>query len=346
MTKTEWALLALKRSGAFALSRVVTRKKLRVLCYHGLWLGGPPHYGDCLYMSEEKFAARMEWLAASGYPVLPFDEALGRLKDGTLPDNAVSITIDDGWYSTYRGMIPVLNRLNLPATLYVTTYYASRGLPVLNVLIGYLLDSAPADALTRDLFGGPAPPLEMPLASAQGRSVLADRLGKAIDSLPFEQRWERVVALAETLGMSAKLDQLVQDRAFHLMTESQIHEAASAGIDIQLHTHTHRMHGFDASLIGHEIERNRAELARITGRPTSELRHFCYPSGVHAPAVFSVLRDHDVVSATTTEFGLVDAADEPMSMQRILDCESFSLLALEARLSGFWAIASAVRAKL
>src|SRR5581483_5961498 len=143
MSKTEAILRALRASGAFEAARYLTRRKLRILCYHGLWLGGAPHYGDCLYMDPKKFEERMEWLAASRYPVLGLDEALRRLDDGSLPDNAVVITIDDGWYSTYRGMVPVLVRLGLPATVYVTTYYATRQIPVLNVLIQHMLEAAP-----------------------------------------------------------------------------------------------------------------------------------------------------------------------------------------------------------
>jgi peptidoglycan/xylan/chitin deacetylase (PgdA/CDA1 family) len=109
-------LAVCKALGMFELSRRLTRRKLRILCYHGLWLGGEPHYGDCLFIDATHFKERMEWLAASCYSVLPLDEALDRLDHCTLPDNPVVITIDDGWHSTYRGMLPVLTRLSLPAT--------------------------------------------------------------------------------------------------------------------------------------------------------------------------------------------------------------------------------------
>jgi peptidoglycan/xylan/chitin deacetylase (PgdA/CDA1 family) len=343
MNKTEIALRILKSAGAFAVARARTRRKLRILCYHGLWLGGPPHYGDCLYMSQAKFESRMEWLARSGYPVLPLDEALRRLDDDSLPDNAVSITIDDGWYSTYCGMLPVLKRLGLPATLYVTTYYATRGLPVLNVLIGHLIDRAPETALRYELLPTGTEPSPEPPASPEGRSFLAERLSSAVDALPFEQRWPAVETLASSLGMADRLKQLVESRAFHLMTEEQIRQAAAAGMDVQLHTHTHRMHEFDAALIGAEIDRNRRELARITGRPSADLRHFCYPSGVHTRDIFEALRARTVVSATTTEFGLVDRLSERMALSRILDCESFSQVQLEARLCGLWSLVAAAR---
>jgi len=331
MTSRELVLSGLRAGGAFSLSRRLTRKKLRVLCYHGLWLGGAPHYGDCLYMDPRTFEARMEWLAESGYPVLPFDEALRRLDDGTLPDNAVSITIDDGWYSTYVGMVPVLSRLNLPATLYVTTYYAMKGLPVLNVLIGYLVDRAPDEALHR------AWPNWFPDASpAPARGTVADRLSTRVDRLPLGERWSAVEDIAHALSLSDELNRAVSRRLFHLMTENEIRETAHSGMDVQLHTHTHRMHGFDPTLIADDINRNRDELARILAVDRRELRHFCFPSGVHSDAIFSTLQVNGIASATTTEFGLVDRETQRMAMPRILDCQSFGLLDFEARVSGFW----------
>lgn len=64
-----------------------------------------------------------------GYPVLPLGEAVRRLDEDRLPDQAVVITIDDGWSSTYTHMLPILESLGLPATVYVTTWYSDHNYP-------------------------------------------------------------------------------------------------------------------------------------------------------------------------------------------------------------------------
>ena len=114
----------MKEGLLFALSRRVSRKSLRILAYHGLWTTPGYQYGNHLFMQPEQFEQRMTWLRNSRYPVLPLDEAVQRLDDGSLPDHAVVITIDDGWSSTYTHMLPILEGLGLPATVYVTTWYA------------------------------------------------------------------------------------------------------------------------------------------------------------------------------------------------------------------------------
>lgn len=58
-------------AGAFAAARAVTRRSLRILAYHGIWITPGHQFGNRLFMSPEQFEARMTWLARSRFPVLP-----------------------------------------------------------------------------------------------------------------------------------------------------------------------------------------------------------------------------------------------------------------------------------
>lgn len=346
MGTTTAALSVLKSAGAFRLAKRTTRSKLRILCYHGLWLGGRPQYGDCLYMQPRMFEERMEWLARSGYPVLSLDEAIARLDEHSLPANAVTITIDDGWFSTLMGMVPVLERLRLPATLYATTYYSTRGGPVLNVLIDYLVSHAPADALARSLYVRDLARSHPGLAaqSNAGRNAIGGQLASAVDALPGNQRLDAVREVAATLDMD--IIPILEGRWFDLMSEDELRQAHRRGVDIQLHTHTHRMHELAPEKVTGEIEKNRTELSRILNVDPSTLRHFCYPSGVHSRVVFDAVRRCGIRSATTTETGLVSIEDERMSLSRILDCQSMGLLEFEARLTGIWDMITGARERM
>lgn len=334
------ALHIAKGLGLFALSRFVTRRQLRILCYHGVWLGGDPHYGDCLYMDAERFNRRIRLLARLPYPVLALDEALERLSDGTLPPCAVAITIDDAWYSTYARMLPVLKRYGMPATIYVTTYYVVARRPVLNVLTGYMVQRAAAVPDPIELFTGDSQSAAR--ARDASREELADMLSTRIDRLPdLDARYKELMRIAELFAFD--LDAVIQDRRFDLMSEDEIRSARALGFDIQLHTHTHRMHGFDPERVIEDVERNRGELARILAAPGAQFVHFCYPSGVHDEGVFAVLERAGVRSATTTDFGLNGPRANPMALRRILDCQSLSDIELEARLCGLWSLRDSLR---
>lgn len=328
-----------KALGLFALARWLHRGQLRILCYHGIWTGGAPHYGDCLFMSADRFAARMRMLDEIGCAILPLDEALRRLDDGTLPAFPVVITIDDAWSGTQRHMVPELARRNWPATLYVTSYYPEKDAPVVNVMLGYLFSGIAEVSKARATLERDIPQLD--LTRVVDVDGLVDAVLLHLDAIEgMDARMQRVRRIAATLGLDVETS--IADRRFHLMSPDELADARRKGIDLQLHTHRHRMYDFDADRLNDDLVTNRTWLASRTGCDTAALRHFCYPSGVHDEAAFDTLRKAGVVSATTTDFGLVTRATNRLALPRILDCESLEDIELEARLCGFWSVLRSV----
>jgi peptidoglycan/xylan/chitin deacetylase (PgdA/CDA1 family) len=319
--------------GLFALCRYLHRNHLVILCYHGIWIGAAPHYGDCLYMSKRRFSERMGFLQRKQYKVLSLDEALRLWEQKALPSNAVVLTIDDGWYGTYKHMVPVLEEKRFPATLYVTSYYVRRGIPVVNVLVGFLLARIPDIARAADI-------LECALGAkrlSRNEDELLEQIVQRIESLPsLEERWQAVEKIARAL--EADLATIVRERWFHLMNPEELRHAREQGLDLQLHTHRHRMYDFSEAELARDLSFNRSEIVELTGCTQDSLRHFCYPSGVYDPSVFGLLNRLNIVSATTTEPGLNPPGANKLSLRRILDCESLSDIEVEARLCGFWSV--------
>jgi peptidoglycan/xylan/chitin deacetylase (PgdA/CDA1 family) len=325
-----------KACGLFVLCRWLTRGQLRILCYHGIWLGPPPHYGDRLFMSPKTFAQRMQMLARNGYRVLPLAVAVERLRQGSVTSRDVVITIDDGWQGTGRHMLPELARLGFAATIYVSTRNVLDGQPVLPVLVSYLMQRVGSNAARRRV-EALLPPYPPGIETAS----LDDRLLEWLEAMTDDRAREcglRRVGAALGIDIIA----LVETGAFSLMTPDALRWAVATGVDVQLHTHGHSMHGMDGAQLARELRCNRAALAEILGVAPSSFKHFCYPSGEHDSRAFPVLRADGVQTATTTEFGLAKPSDSPLALPRILDGEATSDIELEARLSGFWSVARAL----
>lgn len=323
MAVKQLLLRAAGLTGIHGLARAATRRDLRILAYHGLWTTPGHAYGDRLFMAPDQFEARMRWLKASGLPVIGLDAAVDGLADDSLPDRAVVITIDDGWRSSYTHMLPVLEALGLPATLYVTSWYVENPLPVINKVVDYAL------AVTRlarlDWRG-----LALDLTDAGTREAARIALTGHLEAQPVADRGGAVQALCAALGVP--LEPWWSDGQFRLMTPAEIADAARRGLDIQLHTHRHPSldHGIDR--LEAEIADNRAVLAAaLPGQP---LRHFCYPSGGFHPDAPARLRAMDVRSATLCDQGLNPPGSDPMRLRRFLDGRSVSQAMFEAYLSG------------
>lgn len=308
--------------GVFSLARQLTRDKLRILCYHGVSKGELDKWRPMLFMTSSTFAARLNRLKELGYPVLPLDEAVRKLPEGTLPPNATVITIDDGFKLTNSDFVPLLSARKLPATIYVTSYYAEKAQPIFELVVQYLLFIADQNET----------PIEDQLREALS---LHEEVGKNQMLAKFaDLEIAKKKSICETLCAALKVnaEDIWGSGEFTLMSPREISAASNTeGISIQLHTRRHRF-PTEPELANTEIDENRRDLEPFV---TGPLKHFCYPSGIWCEDHFNVLATQGIRSATTTDNGLNSPDANLLALTRYLDSETLSMLEFEAELSGF-----------
>lgn len=76
---------------------------------------------DGLSTGVADFRNHLDALDEADAQVLPLEEAVTRLRAGTLPPRAVALTFDDGYASVLETAWPMLKERGLPATLFVVT---------------------------------------------------------------------------------------------------------------------------------------------------------------------------------------------------------------------------------
>lgn len=319
-------LLFAKYGGLFALARILTRRKTRVLAYHGIWLG-EGHFGNYLFMSAEKFAARMALLEKWGYPVVPFSGRPGKKNEQHCP---TAITIDDGWYSTWLAMLPALEKHGYPATIYLTSYYSQNQAPVAIVALNYcfsLINTGKLQTLHLPDYGYGPVSIDSETTKKEAFAT-AQEIFSSLQDDPAKQRFLK--ALCEQIGIDH--GDMMVDRWFHLMSPEEVKDAASRGISFEAHTHRHRITYQEKDSLAEEIAINSGYIRELTGRKP---KHFCYPSGRYTTALWPTLEKCQMASATTTATGLVDEKTPRYAMPRIVDGQDVSDLEFEAEMSGF-----------
>ncbi len=319
-----------KSVGLFSVARRLTRSELRILGYHGSALGDDAEFRPQMFIDAELFRRRMEYLIHHGYPVLSLGDAVERLRIDSLPPGATVITIDDGFFSTWKLAVPVLVELGLPATIYLTTYSSVRETPIFRLVVQYMFwKTGVIELRLSDI--GLSDEGSVRIEDDAAREAVAWLIIRYGESAPRSE--EDRVALCRRLGSVLRVDyeEIVRKRPFTLMTLSEVRGAVELGMDLQLHTHRHRLPA-EPDLIRREIEENRSILEPIVGE---RLYHFCYPSGVHHPAHLEPLAELQVKSATTCEAGLNTGDTDPLLLARFLDGNTISWLEFEAEMSGF-----------
>ena len=286
------------------------KKRLSILCYHGLSLDDEHIWNPGLFMTGQNFRSRIVWLRRSGYNILPLGESVERLANGTLPARAVAITFDDGNYDFLVNAAPVLQEFSVPATVYMTTYYSAFNRPVFDPMLSYLLWKASGKTLS-----GPEPLRAGVLLNKEGRSFAWKAIsGYALQAgLSGADKDGLLHDIAARLGLD--YDSICARRILHRMNPDEVSACAGMGVDIQLHTHRHRVPREEDEFV-RELEDNRIALCGIGH---AEFKHFCYPSGVYYPESKDYLRNYGLVSATTCDPGLASPSTDPYYLPRFCD---------------------------
>ena len=81
---------------------------------------------------------RMTYLQDKKYNFISLDDFYHYKQEKNFPDDAVVITIDDGFYSTLKVANDVLAKYSLPSTLYLTSYYCDKDCPSFMLAAQYM----------------------------------------------------------------------------------------------------------------------------------------------------------------------------------------------------------------
>lgn len=305
------------------------QRRLLILCYHSIAIDDEHEWSGTYSMSPALLEARFRMLRDGGYNVLPLDEAVRRLYEGTLPPRSVALTFDDGMYDFRAQALPLLQEFGFPATVYLTTYYSDYQKPIFGLLCSYVLWRARQRNPEPDvsaLLG----PTRWNLSNAAGRARAHREIQAFVDreQLSLPERTALAERLTEVLGDD--YDAIRDKRILTVMSRDEAAEVARDGIAVELHTHRHRTPE-DRSLFLREIDDNRARIARIRD---GVARHFCYPSGIYRTEFLTWLREAGVTTATTCDPGLASSRSEPLLLPRLVDTSFLSPLDVEGWLTG------------
>jgi peptidoglycan/xylan/chitin deacetylase (PgdA/CDA1 family) len=294
-------MAALKAFLALGLDRPfrwLRRRNAVVLMYHGFT--DRPSDGIVNYQGNrlqvETFRRQLAFLKAN-CSVVSLRQVVASLTGGpALPDNAVALTIDDGYESVYTLGFPALREAGVPATLFVATEFVDQRVPLWPDRLEHAFAGAPGDAAAR-------------------RERLKALQRRAKDLLPVPR--EALIAPVEAeLGRKLILDASAPEN-YRPLTWGQTKEMADSGLlEIGSHTHSHTI----VTLLGREapgeLARSKALVEKNVGRPCDL---FCYPNGDYddySAATTGLLKEAGYRCGLTTVAGFVNPGADPYTMLR------------------------------
>ena len=253
-------------------------------------------------------------LVAEDYRPVALSELVTGLSRGRVPDRSVAITFDDGYVDNLEYGLPVLERLGVPATIYVATGYIGSDAP-------FWWDEA------EDLLVGPgARPdrlelrigsrqLALATAAAEEReTALADGVQPALRESTPGAIESALRALRAWAGRPPE-PQASEETGRALRSEELVRLERSEVIEVGAHTRWHpSLRALSPAAARAEIAGSRDDLERLLDR--SPL-HFSYPFGDRRRVTSRLAREARFTSAVAVEQAMpVTCRSDPYALPR------------------------------
>jgi peptidoglycan/xylan/chitin deacetylase (PgdA/CDA1 family) len=236
--------------------------RLSILIYHRVL---PRH--DALNPDEPDangFETRMRWLR-DWFHVLPLTEAVDRLDRGCIPPRALAITFDDGYADNEQFAAPILQRLGLSATFFISTGYLNGGC-MWNDRVIEALRASPAEALDLRALGL----AQYSLRSQSERRQAVVAILTSIKHLEPERREQATEAIARAAAAPPPPPLM--------MSTEQVRNLRRLGMDVGAHTVTHPiLSRLPLEAARREMADGKAALEAMIDEP---IALFAYPNGV------------------------------------------------------------------
>lgn len=284
------------------MSPAGARARLSILIFHRVLPRPDPLFPDV--PDAVTFERWMRWVR-DWFRVLPLDEAVDRLYDGSLPARAMAITFDDGYEDNVSVAAPILQRLGLSATFFIATGYLGDGL-MWNDRVIESVRASGLDALDLRDEGGE----RHDLGDAAARRVAVDAILRRIKHLPQAEREAATLALQRRCGVS------VMPRL--MMAAPQMRDLLGMGMQLGGHTVSHPiLTRLDEAQALREIVDGREAIESVVDR---RLRLFAYPNGVpdqdYAAVHARLVREAGFDAAVSTAWGAAGAASDRFQLPR------------------------------
>ncbi|KAB2927597.1 MAG: polysaccharide deacetylase family protein [Dechloromonas sp.] len=236
--------------------------KLSIFIFHRVLAKADP------LLPFEPSAEEFDWMVrfiSRTFSVLPLSEAASRLKNGTLPPAAATITFDDGYADNLEVAWPILKRYQVPATFFIATAFLEGG-RMWNDDVIEAFRLSPTDELDLSEFDLGSYRLSDAASRVKGYETVLGKLKY------FEHHLRSEVA-----GEIASRCN-VPKQATLMMTHRQLRLLHEEGGEIGGHTRTHPiLERLDDTAALQEVESGRQELEALIG---TTVRVFAYPNGV------------------------------------------------------------------
>jgi peptidoglycan/xylan/chitin deacetylase (PgdA/CDA1 family) len=282
-----------------------------ILGYHRISSSAGESAEVCV--SPENFAEHLHELRKRTHP-LRLSELVQHLRDGTLPDKSIAVTFDDGYADNLYTARPLLEKYEIPATVFICTGYM--GKEFWWDELERLVLSSRADPRTLSLQVGERQFAWMPpqASTATGNRESHRQFYRALYQFLLSLDIEDQNPVMEVIRSWS--DGLPPDISTpRAMSEEEVLQLVEGGlVELGAHTRHHPMlPQLSLQRQKEEIESSKRDLEELLGQPISG---FAYPNGRATAEAKQIVRDAGFAYACTSLHDVVRPGSDMFELTR------------------------------
>ncbi len=306
-------LKSLRQSARWLRSRFVAHGAL-ILGYHRVV--EVPHDPFAICVTPQHFAEQLEVLCRYTQPIR-LQELVQGLQNGNLPRRAVVLTFDDGYADVLHHAKPLLERYQIPATIFVATDYIGREFwwdeLARMILSPMTLPGSLSLSVNGNIYEWASDEtVHIPIKEKTTRCrqrLLLSVYEQLLPLFPVERQKVMAKLCAWT---GAEPDNQTNCRA---LTPDELIELATGGLmDVGAHTVTHPvLPELPIAVQQSEIQQSKTCLEKLLTRPVTS---FSYPNGSSAKETMAIVADSGFACACTSHNDIVRRGSDRFNLPR------------------------------
>ena len=315
--------------------RRLVRGRAVILMYHRITAAEADPYN--LRVTPERFTKHLEMIREIGRP-MRLAELVQSIREHKLPDRVVCVTFDDGYADNLHTAKELLERYDVPATVFVTTGPEGRSrefwwdaLERVFLQPGELPDRLRLNLCDRQFewdlgdsvrfskedvehhlaWKMPDPDGNRPQSYPTERHRILFKIYRILRELNRTERYRIIDNLLELAGLDS------EPRTTHrALTLDEVADLEGGGlVEVGAHTVNHLvLSKLSAEIQIEQIRRNKADLESCVGHP---LKSFAYPHGLYSEASVAVVRQAGFEHACAVSFRAVRWSSDIFTLPRV-----------------------------
>lgn len=292
-------------------------RNVQILAYHRVNDEKDPFFPA---IGTNQFAQHMKVLAEC-FTVCSLQRLLEGMRSGDIPENAVAVTLDDGYRDNYLHAFPILKRYSISATIFLASGVIGTG----GVLWHDRVFAAFSNTHAPFLDGREFHMENLSLLSLQEKLEAQARLLKYLWMKDEHERELAIHRLRQGLAVTE-----AKEVAGPMLSWEEVLEMRGCGIEFGAHTVTHPiLSTLTEERARQEIADSKRVIEEHLGVP---VRNFAYPVGRSKDfnsTTKSIVKEAGFSGAVTMIFGSNDSESDVFELRRMIpwdkDADTFRL---------------------